>query len=106
MYIVAREDGQQTWDEFVDMCSAFSPHAPKDIKVYVAFNLFDYHGDGIIDEEDILFIVGKMVGENMQPEEIKKVASKIFSEADSDLSGTLGFREFVQLTNRLPEFER
>ncbi len=52
------------FEEFLDMFSVLSSHAPWELKAAYAFRVFDYNGDAAICEEDIKQIVTSLVGES------------------------------------------
>ena len=56
-------DGQGIhFEDFLDMFSVLSPHAPWELKAAYAFRIYDYNGDAAICEEDIKEIVRSLTG--------------------------------------------
>lgn len=39
--------GNLNFEEFLDCLSVFSEHAPRDLKIYYAFRIYDYDGDEV-----------------------------------------------------------
>jgi calcium and integrin-binding protein 1 len=39
--------GNLNFEEFLDCLSVFSEHAPRDLKIYYAFRIYDYDGDDV-----------------------------------------------------------
>ncbi len=50
------------FEDFLDMFSVLSSHAPWELKAAYAFRVFDYNGDAGICEDDIKQIVTSLVG--------------------------------------------
>jgi Ca2+-binding EF-hand superfamily protein len=104
------EDGGLKFEDFLDMCSVFSTHAPLHLKLRVAFFVFDKDNDGRLDKEDIDYVISRMVDDHMvsdqdHPQSIQKAREKLFVEADIDRSGQITLKEFEKLVDRMPDFE-
>ena len=50
------------FEDFLDMFSVLSPHAPWDLKAAYAFRIYDFNGDAAICEEDIKKVVLSLTG--------------------------------------------
>lgn len=104
------EDGGLKFEDFLDMCSVFSPKAPLHLKLRVAFYIFDKDNDGRLDKEDIDYVISRMVDHHMvsdqdDPQSIQAARDRLFREADIDQSGYLSLKEFEKLSERIPDFE-
>lgn len=97
-----------SFDEFVDMCSAFNPKASLDIKSRVAFFLFDAEsGDNVLTMGDITSSLSMMVNpEMMDNKKMIEVAKLLFKEVDIDANAEISLFEFQRLCSRVPEFKQ
>lgn len=101
--IFASDETGQTFDDFVDMCSAFSPNADLKVKEQAAFFIFDYTtADGNLTVADLKNVINKMVGDkNMTDDQVHAVALKLFDEIDVDRSGGVSLVEWSRLVSRV-----
>mmetsp|Transcript_10591 Transcript_10591/g.39453 ORF Transcript_10591/g.39453 Transcript_10591/m.39453 type:complete len:187 (-) Transcript_10591:1662-2222(-) len=106
--IFASDETGQTFDDFVDMCSAFSPNADVKVKEQVCFVMMDYStADGFLTVADLKNVLSKQVGDkNMSDQQIHAIAVKFFEEIDVDRSDSISLTEFSRLVSRVPEFSR
>ncbi|RWS27614.1 calcium and integrin-binding family member 2-like protein [Leptotrombidium deliense] len=96
--------GDMTFDDFLDMFSVFSESAPRDVKVYYAFKIYDYNDDHFIDSYDIAQTVSAVTKNELTAEEINVVCEKVLDESDNDDDGNLSFAEFAGVVSRAPDF--
>ncbi|KAG7170181.1 Calcium and integrin-binding family member 3-like [Homarus americanus] len=73
-----------TFDQFLEMFSVFSEHAPRDIKAIYAFRLYDFDSDGYLSEQDLLHTV--------------------LEEGDVDCDGRISQSEFIHVILKSPDF--
>ncbi|XP_018916293.1 calcium and integrin-binding family member 2 isoform X2 [Bemisia tabaci] len=93
-----------TFEDFLDMLSVFSEQAPRNIKVYYAFKIYDFDGDDYIGVRDLEEATKLLTRNELNAEEIAQVAEKVIEEADVDGDGKLSYMEFEQVILRAPDF--
>ncbi|XP_060526325.1 calcium and integrin-binding protein 1-like [Cylas formicarius] len=99
------QDGDCTFEDFLDMMSVFSPTAPKSVKAEHAFRIFDFDGDDMLGVSDLKQVVNKLTGENKLSEgEMGMLLHNILEEADLDDDGSLSFAEFEHIIDRSSDF--
>jgi calcium and integrin-binding protein 1 len=57
------QDGDLTFEDFLDMMSVFSDAAPKNVKAEHAFRIFDFDGDDMLGVSDLKQVISRLVGE-------------------------------------------
>lgn len=92
------------FEDFIDMLSVFSEAAPRSVKMYYAFRIFDFNGDSLITEEDITQVVTALTRGELGPDEVKIVCDKVLEEADMDDDKAISQTEFQHVITRSPEF--
>ena len=99
------QDGNMTFEDFLDMMSVFSDSAPKSVKVEYAFRIYDFDGDDLISIGDIQEIINRLTGEQkLEEEDMKQLVENIFEEADLDDDDCLSFAEFEHVISKAPDF--
>ncbi|XP_025018210.1 calcium and integrin-binding family member 3-like isoform X2 [Tetranychus urticae] len=96
--------GNMTFDDFLDMLSVFSESAPRDVKVYYAFKIYDYDDDHFISGKDIEQTTIALTKNQLCPEEIAVVREKVLEETDNDRDDKISFTEFQHVISRAPDF--
>lgn len=96
--------GNMNFEDFLDMLSVFSESAPRSVKMYYAFRIFDFNGDSLITEEDITQVVTALTRGELGPDEVKIVCEKVLEEADMDDDKAISQTEFQHVITRSPEF--
>ncbi|XP_053203340.1 calcium and integrin-binding family member 3-like isoform X2 [Panonychus citri] len=96
--------GNMTFDDFLDMLSVFSESAPRDVKVYYAFKIYDYDDDHFISGKDIEQTAIALTKNQLGPEEISVVREKVLEETDNDQDDKISFAEFQHVISRAPDF--
>uniref|UniRef100_A0A1A9WMS9 EF-hand domain-containing protein n=1 Tax=Glossina brevipalpis TaxID=37001 RepID=A0A1A9WMS9_9MUSC len=76
--------GNLSFEDFLDALSVFSEQAPRDIKVFYAFKIYDFDQDGFIGRNDLLACLTTMTRNELSPEEHQQIADKVMEEADVD----------------------
>ncbi|KAG2387001.1 hypothetical protein C9374_002036 [Naegleria lovaniensis] len=110
------ESGAMTFRDFLDMCSVFSPKAPREAKIIVIFMIFTATSkDNLLRQSDIENVIGRLVGDNMKTtidvkdkKEISSIsgaAACVMKEADLDDSGEISYKEFQRLCMQFREFD-
>lgn len=118
------QDGDCTFEDFLDMMSVFSEAAPKSVKAEHAFRIFgvilyynvnvevtiilfysDFDGDDMLGVSDLKLVILRLVGENQLSEShMKSLIERILEEADLDDDGALSFAEFEHIVDKSPDF--
>ncbi|KAJ7426886.1 Calcium and integrin-binding family member 3 [Willisornis vidua] len=99
-------DGNMTLDDFLDMFSVLSEMAPRDLKAYYAFKIYDFNNDDYICKSDLEKTVNKLTRNELTPEEVRLVCDKVIFEADVDNDGKLSLEDFQHMIIRAPDFLR
>ena len=99
------DDGNMTFEDFLDMMSVFSQNAPKHVKIEYAFRIYDFDEDNYINESDLKRVVCRLCGENeLDNEALAFIVTKILQEADLDEDKALCFDEFEHVLEKTPDF--
>ncbi|KAG7267575.1 hypothetical protein CRUP_005995 [Coryphaenoides rupestris] len=97
-----------TFEDFLDLLSAFSDSATLEIKSHYAFSIFDFDEDGTLDEVDLEKLVNCLTGETdetrLTPQEMRQLIKNILEESDIDKDGTVNLSEFQHVISRSPDF--
>uniref|UniRef100_A0A8C8SA50 Calcium and integrin binding family member 3 n=1 Tax=Pelusios castaneus TaxID=367368 RepID=A0A8C8SA50_9SAUR len=99
-------EGNMTLDDFLDMFSVLSEMAPRDLKAYYAFKIYDFNDDDYICKLDLEKTVNKLTRNELTPEEVCLVCDKVIDEADQDNDGKLSLEDFQHMIVRAPDFLR
>ncbi|KAM4572256.1 calcium and integrin-binding protein 1 [Odontesthes bonariensis] len=102
------KDGSLTFEDFLDLLSAFSDSATLEIKSHYAFRIFDFDDDGTLDFGDLEKLVNCLTGETeetrLSTEEMRQLINNILEESDIDKDGTVNLSEFQHVISRSPDF--
>ncbi|XP_034032718.1 calcium and integrin-binding protein 1-like isoform X2 [Thalassophryne amazonica] len=102
------KDGSLTFEDFLDLLSAFSDSATLEIKSHYAFRIFDFDDDGTLDCGDLEKVVNCLTGDTdetrLTPEEMRQLITNILDESDIDKDGTVNLSEFQHVISRSPDF--
>ncbi|XP_053371684.1 calcium and integrin-binding protein 1 [Clarias gariepinus] len=102
------KDGSLSFEDFLDLLSAFSDSATLEIKSHYAFRIFDFDDDGTLDYGDLEKLVNCLTGESadtrLTPEEMSQLITNILEESDIDKDGTVNLSEFQHVISRSPDF--
>ncbi|XP_072241661.1 calcium and integrin-binding protein 1-like [Leuresthes tenuis] len=102
------KDGSLTFEDFLDLLSAFSDSATLEIKSHYAFRIFDFDDDGTLDFGDLEKLVNCLTGETeetrLSTEEMRQLITNILEESDIDKDGTVNLSEFQHVISRSPDF--
>ncbi|XP_060536963.1 calcium and integrin-binding family member 2 [Cylas formicarius] len=96
--------GNLTFEDFLDMLSVFSEAAPRDIKVFYAFRIYDFDNDDHIGPEDIDSALKLLTGQELTVEERQQIVEKVIEESDVDGDGKLSYMELEHCITRAPDF--
>ncbi|DBA13452.1 TPA: hypothetical protein GDO54_018565, partial [Pyxicephalus adspersus] len=77
-------DDSMSFEDFLDMLSAFSESATLEIKSHYAFRIFDFDGDGALNETDLETLVNHLTGTEedtkLSNEEMKQLIANVSSD--------------------------
>uniref|UniRef100_A0A8D3A660 EF-hand domain-containing protein n=1 Tax=Scophthalmus maximus TaxID=52904 RepID=A0A8D3A660_SCOMX len=100
-----QKDGSLTFEDFLDLLSAFSDSATLEIKSHLYFD-----DDGTLDCGDLEKLVNCLTGETddtrLTAEEMRQLINNILEESDIDKDGTVNLSEFQHVISRSPDFVR
>lgn len=123
----ASQDGDCTFEDFLDMMSVFSDAAPKAVKAEHAFRIFgkctflwivsdfsimnwptDFDGDDMLGRNDLMQIIDRLIGPDNRlcDADMKFLVQNILIEADLDDDGALSFPEFEHIVNKSTDFTK
>ncbi|KAJ6664164.1 hypothetical protein lerEdw1_008380 [Lerista edwardsae] len=100
------EEGSLSFNDFVDMFSALSESAPRELKAFYAFKVYDFNMDNFICKSDLEQTLNKLTKEELTEEEVSLVCEKVIEEADMDADGKLGYADFEDMISKAPDFLR
>ncbi|KAL7293368.1 hypothetical protein TKK_0013136 [Trichogramma kaykai] len=103
------QDGNCTFEDYLDMMSVFSDAAPKSVKAEHAFRIFDFDGDdmlGTADLRQVITALTKTREHSLTEEEIKQLIQYVLAEADLDDDGSLSFAEFEHIIEKSSDFSK
>ncbi|KAJ1635861.1 hypothetical protein T492DRAFT_963351 [Pavlovales sp. CCMP2436] len=107
----AQGDGSLDFVELCDLYGSMSKAAPIDVKLSVAFRLYDVDGDGFIGREDVQRVLeliagapGDYYGALVTVDEARSIVSRVLSEGDFDGNEKISPSEFSKLLKRVPDF--
>ncbi|KAK1158091.1 calcium and integrin-binding protein 1-like [Acipenser oxyrinchus oxyrinchus] len=102
------KDDSLSFEDFLDLLSAFSDSATPEIKSHYAFRIFDFDDDGTLDRTDLEHLVNCLTGDTSEtrltPEEMTQLIHNILEESDIDKDGTVNLSEFQHVISRSPDF--
>ncbi|XP_051979436.1 calcium and integrin-binding protein 1-like [Xyrauchen texanus] len=102
------KDGSLSFEDFLDLLSAFSDSASLEIKSHYAFRIFDFDDDGTLNASDLEQLVNCLTGETddtrLSAEEMRQLISNILEESDIDKDGSVNLSEFQHVISRSPDF--
>ncbi|XP_026474848.1 calcium and integrin-binding family member 2 [Ctenocephalides felis] len=98
--------GDLSFEDFLDLLSVFSGQAPRDIKVFYAFKIYDFDGDDLIGPSDLRAALRLLTrdSQELSQDELAQIAGKVVEEADVDGDGKLSYMEFEHVITRAPDF--
>ncbi|XP_076004854.1 calcium and integrin-binding family member 3 isoform X1 [Genypterus blacodes] len=97
-------EGNMTLDDFLDMFSVMSEMAPRDLKAYYAFKIYDFNDDDFLCKSDLEKTLNKLTRNELTEDEVRMVCEKVLDEADMDNDGRLSLEDFQHMIVRAPDF--
>ncbi|XP_037958468.1 calcium and integrin-binding protein 1-like [Teleopsis dalmanni] len=100
------DDGDMTFEDFLDMMSIFSEACPKNLKAEYAFRIMDFDGDDMLGVTDLKQVMERLIGpeHKMNDNEMKEFIQSMLAEADLDDDGSLSFPEFEICIDKSKDF--
>lgn len=92
------------FEEFLEMMSVFSEQAPRDLKVFYAFKIYDFDEDGVLGAGDLERTCRQLVQGGLNADEVATVCRKVLEECDIDGDGVLSYLEFEHVVTRASDF--
>ncbi|KAF7391759.1 calcium and integrin-binding family member 3-like isoform X1 [Vespula maculifrons] len=92
------------FEDFLEMMSVFSEQAPRDLKVFYAFKIYDFDEDGVLGIGDLERTCRQLVQDGLTSEEVYTVCQKVLEESDIDGDGALSYLDFEHVVTRTPDF--
>uniref|UniRef100_A0A8D2LLH8 Calcium and integrin binding 1 n=1 Tax=Varanus komodoensis TaxID=61221 RepID=A0A8D2LLH8_VARKO len=103
-------EGSLSFEDFLDLLSAFSDSATLEVKSHYAFRIFDFDDDGTLDKKDLENLVNCLTGEGEESRlssvEMDQLIQNILEESDIDKDETINLSEFQHIISRSPDFTR
>ncbi|EFN86280.1 calcium and integrin-binding protein 1 [Harpegnathos saltator] len=106
----SQRDGCLSFEDTLDLCSAFSANCPRGIRAAWAFEIFDFDGDNEISLNDLIETVQRLTGtdergqDRIDPQHAQDIARMILREMDLVGSGSIVLQEFVHMISKMPDF--
>ncbi|KAG8575348.1 hypothetical protein GDO81_009532 [Engystomops pustulosus] len=108
VFSTSENHDSMSFEDFLDMLSAFSDSATLEVKSYYAFRIYDFDGDGALSREDLEMLVNRLTGEEenskLSKDEMRQLIDNILEESDIDKDGTINHSEFQHVISRSPDF--
>ncbi|XP_032807665.1 calcium and integrin-binding protein 1 [Petromyzon marinus] len=103
---VGGEECALSFEDFLDLLSAFSDSATPEVKAYYAFRIFDFDDDGTLNSEDLKKLVTCLTGDEnaLSEEDMNQLIQNILVESDIDQDGTVNLSEFQHVITKSPDF--
>jgi calcium and integrin-binding protein 2 len=96
--------GEMSFNDFLEMFSVFCERAPKELKAYYAFRIYDYDGDGFLSLADISKTVKALCRDSLDEKERKLIGDRVMKECNMDDNGAISFSEFENMVLKSAEF--
>ncbi|XP_072447847.1 calcium and integrin-binding protein 1-like [Chiloscyllium punctatum] len=101
-------NGSISFEDFLDMFSAFSEAAPADVKAEYAFRILDFNDNGTIDRSDLIkfltLITGNEVHKILNETEMGIIIDMIMEDIDMDGDERINLSEFHHIASKMPDF--
>uniref|UniRef100_H2XNX1 EF-hand domain-containing protein n=2 Tax=Ciona intestinalis TaxID=7719 RepID=H2XNX1_CIOIN len=97
-------NGCMTFEGFLNMFSVFNEQAPRDVKAFYAFRIYDFDGDQYLEHGDLLRTLERITRRSLKDEEAELIITKVLEEAEMDDDMKISFMEFEHVLSRAPDF--
>ncbi|XP_078252529.1 calcium and integrin-binding protein 1-like [Rhinoraja longicauda] len=102
------QNGSISFEDFLDMFSAFSAAAPIHVKAEYAFRILDFNDNDTIDREDLtkflVLITGNEVNKILTGVEVMMIIDMIMIDVDLDGDDCINLSEFQHIASKVPDF--
>ena len=98
------DDGSISFEDMIDMFSAFSDRAPWDLKAAYAFRIYDFDHDRYIGLADLERTLKCLTNSELSNEELEVIIERVMKESDLDQDQRLSYTEFEHVISRAPDF--
>ncbi|KYN18466.1 PREDICTED: calcium and integrin-binding protein 1-like [Trachymyrmex cornetzi] len=106
----SKQDGRLSFEDTLDLCSAFSMNCPRSVRAAWAFEIFDFDGDNQVSLDDLIETVRRLAGtdergqDRIDRQQAEDVARMMLQEIDLSGAGNIAPQEFIQLLSKMPDF--
>ncbi|KYM83360.1 Calcium and integrin-binding protein 1, partial [Atta colombica] len=106
----SKQDGHLSFEDTLDLCSAFSMNCPRSVRAAWAFEIFNFDGDNQVSLDDLIEMVRRLAGtdehgqDRIDRQQAKDVARMMLQEIDLSNAGNIAPQEFIQLLSKMPDF--
>lgn len=105
----SQKDGCFSFDDFVDLASAFCEKSPSNVRASFAFKIYDFDNDGLLTASDLGRLIDDLTcaAENtskLPPEERDAVVGYILDEAGMEGNDAISEADFQLIIKKLPDF--
>lgn len=107
----SEHDEKLSFEDVLDLCSAFSEECPIEVRAVWAFSIFDFDGDDQLSLADLIEAVRCLTSSDrldgqtgISAERAEQVARMILKEMDLTQMGSISCKEFVYFVSRMPDF--
>ncbi|KAJ9556124.1 hypothetical protein OSB04_010738 [Centaurea solstitialis] len=100
-----KKKGVIDFGDFVRSLNVFHPNAPKEDKINFSFKLYDIHGTGFIERQEVKKMLIALLSETdlkLADEAIEKILDNTFSEVEENCKGKIDESEWRTFVNRNP----
>ncbi|OQV24506.1 putative Calcium and integrin-binding family member 2 [Hypsibius exemplaris] len=96
--------GEMSFNDFLEMFSVFCERAPKELKAYYAFRIYDYDEDGFLSLSDIAKTLRALCRDSLEEKDRRLIADRVMKECNMDDNGAISFSEFENMVTKSAEF--
>ncbi|XP_035216616.1 calcium and integrin-binding protein 1-like [Stegodyphus dumicola] len=103
--VFTTEEGEFSFEDYLNMMSVFSDKASVIVKSDYAFRINDFDDDGLISRNDLLELLKRIKGNNeLSKSECEEIIQNVLAEADLNADGYIAYPEFEHLVLKSPDF--
>ncbi|XP_012538028.1 calcium and integrin-binding protein 1 isoform X2 [Monomorium pharaonis] len=106
----SRRDGHLSFEDILDLCSAFSANCPRGVRAAWAFEIFDFDGDNRVSLDDLIETVRRLAGTDghgqarIDRQRAEDVARMILQEMNLSVTSNITPQEFIYVLSKMPDF--
>lgn len=98
----SQRDGNFSFDDFVDLASAFCEKAPASVRASFAFRIYDSDNDGLLTKSDLTRLIDDLTSSKLLEKD--EVVGYILEEAGVESNRSINEAEFQLVVKKLPDF--